>query len=87
MTGTAAPGPPPEELGFAGCLEELTGIIAGLERDEVDVDHLGERVERAAELIAWCRHRLDATRLRVEEVLERLEPGDGDGPDGRAGEG
>ncbi len=65
--------PAASELGFAGCLAELDRIVRGLETDSVDVDELAETVERAAELVEWCRTRLGDTRLRLEEVLPRLE--------------
>lgn len=65
--------PDPSELGFAGCLEELDSIVRGLERDSVDVDELADTVQRAADLVEWCRGRLGDTRMRLEEVLPRLE--------------
>jgi exodeoxyribonuclease VII small subunit len=65
--------PAPDELGFSGCLEELDAIVKGLESDAIDVDELADRVERATELVHWCRQRLSGTRLRVTEVLERLD--------------
>lgn len=65
--------PDPSELGFAGCLEELDSIVRGLERDSVDVDELADTVQRAADLVEWCRGRLGHTRMRLEEVLPRLE--------------
>jgi len=81
--------PTPEDLGFGGCLEELDRIVSGLESDTIDVDHLAAQVERATELVQWCRTRLTGTRLRVDEVLERLEdtvgepaPGADGGPAG-----
>ena len=70
---------PPADLGFAGCLEELDSIVRGLETDTIDVDHLSASVERAAELVEWCRSCLGETRTRLDEVLPRLElaePGD-----------
>ena len=76
--------PTPEALGFGGCLDELDRIVRGLESDSVDVDHLAAQVERATELVQWCRTRLTGTRLRVDEVLERLEDStapDDTGPD------
>ena len=73
--------PDPDELGFAGALAELDGIVAELESDALDVDLLGDRVERAALLVAWCRDRIDGARFQVEEILTRLDPDDGDGPD------
>lgn len=63
----------PSELGFAGCLAELDRIVRGLETDSVDVDELADTVQRAAELVEWCRGRLGDTRMRLEEILPRLE--------------
>jgi exodeoxyribonuclease VII small subunit len=74
--------PDPDEVGFAGALAELDGIVAELESDALDVDLLGDRVERAALLVAWCRDRIDGARFQVEEILTRLDPDDGaDDPD------
>lgn len=63
----------PSELGFTGCLAELDRIVRGLETDSVDVDELADTVQRAADLVEWCRGRLGDTRMRLEEVLPRLE--------------
>ncbi len=77
-TGGPAGAPEPETLGFAGCIAELDGIIRGLETDSVDVDHLAATVEHAAELVEWCRAKLGDTRMRLDEVLPRLELADDD---------
>lgn len=79
----------PDLLGFAGCLQELDDIVRALESDAIDVDDLTDRVERASELVNWCRDRLDGTRLKVTEVLDRMDadqetveqgtPSEGDG--------
>lgn len=62
-----------EQLGFAAAMDELTTLVDELESDELDVDDLTARVERAAELVQWCRERIDGARLSVEEVLVRLD--------------
>jgi exodeoxyribonuclease VII small subunit len=70
------PGPetvPPEELGYAGALAELEAILDGLEEDDVDVDLLGRRVERAATLLRFCRDRIHAARTEVERVVADLD--------------
>ena len=80
----------PDELGFAGCLAELDAIVRGLESDTIDVDDLTAKVGRASVLVEWCRERLSATRLRVQEVLERLDQtvgGETAGPTDRDGAG
>lgn len=63
----------PDELGFAGAMDELDAIVAEIESDDLDVDVLADRVERAAVLVSWCRERIDGARFRVEEILERLD--------------
>ncbi len=62
-----------EPDGFAAALSELNQLVDALESDDLDVDHLTERVARAAELVQWCRDRIDGARFSVEEVLVRLE--------------
>lgn len=54
---------------YRGALEELRAIHGRLTRDEVDVDTLLDDVKRAAELLAFCRERLDQVGERLEEVL------------------
>jgi exodeoxyribonuclease VII small subunit len=63
----------PEALGFAAAMAELDRIVVELESDALDVDRLAERVARAAELVDWCRTRIDATRFQVEEIVSRLD--------------
>jgi len=62
-----------DALGYAEALSELESILAGLEREAVDVDHLAERVQRAAALIRLCRSRLASARIEIETVLTDLE--------------
>jgi exodeoxyribonuclease VII small subunit len=67
------PGPDLDSLGYAQALAELEGILAGLEREAVDVDHLAEQVQRAAALIRLCRGRIASARLEIETVVADLE--------------
>jgi exodeoxyribonuclease VII small subunit len=62
-----------EQLGYAEALAELEGILDELDGDEVDVDVLGSRVRRAAELLRLCRERIACARFEVEQVVAELE--------------
>jgi len=62
-----------EPLGYAEALAELEGILDELDGDEVDVDVLGSRVRRAAELLRLCRERIAGARFEVEQVVAELE--------------
>ena len=61
------------EPGYAEALSELEIILSELERDNVDVDHLASRVQRAAELIRLCRERIGNARLQIEQVVAELD--------------
>jgi exodeoxyribonuclease VII small subunit len=62
-----------EEIGYANALAELDEILQELDGDEVDVDVLGQRVRRAAELLRICRDRITNARFEVEQVVAELE--------------
>lgn len=67
-----------DQLTFAAAMDELTTLVDELESDALDVDDLTARVARAADLVQWCRERIDGARFSVEEVLVRLEADDPD---------
>ncbi len=69
--------PPPEvgSLSYARAVEELEAILATLEDDNLDVDHLAQRVARAAALVRLCRERIAGTRLEVERIVADLDGG------------
>ncbi|MEE2769442.1 MAG: exodeoxyribonuclease VII small subunit [Actinomycetota bacterium] len=62
-----------EAPSYSGALEQLQQILAELESDNVDVDHLAARVEQANALIHLCQERLVAAELQVERVVETLD--------------
>ena len=64
--------------GYAAALGELDGILRELEGSDVDVDHLAERVARAAELIQLCRTKIAAAQVRIESVTADLDAAAGD---------
>jgi exodeoxyribonuclease VII small subunit len=63
----------PTDLSYAEATTELERILAELEADDVDVDHLASRVQRAALLIRLCRAKVGAARLEIETVLADLD--------------
>ena len=69
---TAEPGPEPE--GYAEAMAELEAILAEIEDDAVDVDLLTRKVARAAQLVRWCRGRIDGARVDVERIVADLAP-------------
>ena len=63
-----------EGVRYAAAMGELEGILADLERSDLDVDELATKVARAAALIRACRERIGAARLEVERIVADLDP-------------
>ena len=65
--------PSTAQPGYAAASPNSTRILRELEGTDVDVDHLAERVARAAELIQLCRTKISAAQLRIEQVTADLD--------------
>lgn len=74
MPDPAPPDAGPEPTSYAEAMAELEAILAEIEDDAVDVDVLTGRVARAAQLIRWCRTRIDGARVDVERIVAEIDP-------------
>ena len=61
------------DLSFQTATEELEKILKKLDGDDVNIDSLTIDLERASELIEWCRQRLEATRHEVDRIVTDLD--------------
>ena len=61
---------------YREAIEELETILRALETDAVDVDDLTTRVERSAELIRLCRHKLRHAETSLDRVFDSLDEED-----------
>ncbi|MGH8951337.1 MAG: exodeoxyribonuclease VII small subunit [Acidimicrobiia bacterium] len=61
---------------YREALEELRAIHARLRSDEVDIDTLLDDVKRAADLLDFCRDRLNSVGERLEQVLTDFDDGE-----------
>ena len=58
---------------FQAAMEELEVILHTLDSEEVNIDSLTIDLQRASELIEWCRSRLETTRVDVERIVADLD--------------
>ncbi|HSO95952.1 MAG TPA: exodeoxyribonuclease VII small subunit [Acidimicrobiia bacterium] len=63
----------PAEPGYAAAMAELEAILDELEGDQLDVDRLAERVQRASELLKVCRARIARAQQDVDRIVSDLE--------------
>ena len=57
-------------LTYQEAQEQLERIVASVENEELDVDILSEQVQRAMQLIAFCRSKLKHTEAAINQAFE-----------------
>jgi exodeoxyribonuclease VII small subunit len=58
---------------YTHAFKELIEIVNDIEKGDITVDALSDKVKRAAELIAICKQKLRATELDVRNILQELD--------------
>lgn len=61
-----------ETISYTKAFEELQQIVEELENEEVEVDNLVSRLQRAEKLLQICRSRLSATETATEKLLDKI---------------
>ena len=61
---------PVGKMSFEDALAELEGIVAQLERGEVELEKSIAIYERGAELKAHCESKLKSAELKVEQIVQ-----------------
>ena len=54
-------------------IEKLRVIVANIERGELDIDELSEKVKEASRLIKVCKDKLTKADEEVKKILEELQ--------------
>jgi len=62
-----------ETLDYAAAVVELDAILIELEDEALNVDVLADRVQRASELISFCRERITSAKTQVEQIVADME--------------
>lgn len=59
-------------LSYEESVSEIEAILEAMESDELPIDELAPRVERAAELLEACKALLAKTEVRVSGAIDAL---------------
>ena len=60
------------EVSYTKAFKELQKIVDELESEEVEIDALVSRLQRAGELLQICKSRLSATEAETEKLLAEI---------------
>ena len=63
-------------ISYKQALEELEKIVEEIEKGEIDVDLLTEKVKRAAFLSQICKSKLRKTQEELDKLLSEIEQED-----------
>ena len=66
-----------DQPNYTESFEELQQIVSEIERGDISVDELSDKVKRAALLIKICKNKLTATEEDVSKILKELESKEG----------
>ena len=64
-----------EEMSFQSSLEEIERIVEKIESEDVDIDELAERLQRAASLLEVCRAKIRKAEVEVRHIVDKLDEG------------
>lgn len=62
-----------EQMNYTAAFAELQTIVTEIEKGEISVDELSEKVKRAAHLIRICKSKLSVTEEDVNKILKELD--------------
>lgn len=79
-TASTAPPPSPAPASYEDALAELDRLVQAMETGQLPLDRLLDSYKRGADLLQFCRSRLDAVEQQVK-VLEdgQLKPWQAEG--------
>lgn len=60
---------------YEQAFNELQKIVSEIEQGDITIDLLLPKVQRAAELIKYCRDKLRNTEEEVSKIIKQLEDG------------
>lgn len=62
-----------KEQTYGEAMQELQDIMFRIENDELEVDILLEEVKKAANLIKFCKEKLQKTNTEIQKILDKIE--------------
>ncbi|MDU1891193.1 MAG: exodeoxyribonuclease VII small subunit [Dysgonomonas sp.] len=62
-----------KEQTYGEAMKELQNIMHRIENEDLDVDILLEEVKKAANLIKFCKEKLQKTNIEIQQILDKIE--------------
>jgi exodeoxyribonuclease VII small subunit len=63
----------PKKITYQEALDEIEEILSKIEKEELDIDELSEKVNRVSFLLKFCKDKLHKTNEEVEKILGAMD--------------
>jgi exodeoxyribonuclease VII small subunit len=63
-----------KKFSYNASMAEVEQILESLNKNDLDVDELSQKVERATELLQLCKRKLYETEQEIQAVFDEKEP-------------
>ena len=60
---------------FSEAMHELEAILQRIDNDAIDIDRLAGELERATQLLALCRGKIQKAEVEVSQIVQQFENG------------
>ncbi len=61
------------EVKYSKSIQKLEEIIDKIEKEEIDVDELSDKVKEAVTLIKTCKEKIEKAELQVKKVVDGFD--------------
>lgn len=55
---------------YAEAMKKLEDIVSAVEKDELDIDRLSEKLKEAQKLVSFCKDKLYKTDQEIKRIME-----------------
>ncbi|WP_321438751.1 exodeoxyribonuclease VII small subunit [uncultured Bacteroides sp.] len=55
---------------YAQAMEKLEDIVSAVEKDELDIDQLSEKLKEAQKLVRFCKDKLYKADEEIKKIME-----------------
>ncbi|MCE5175585.1 MAG: exodeoxyribonuclease VII small subunit [Bacteroidales bacterium] len=62
-----------KKFSYNAAMQEVEQILASLEKNNLDVDEMSQKVKRAAELLQACKQKLYQADAEIQAVFENVK--------------
>jgi exodeoxyribonuclease VII small subunit len=60
-------------ISYKQAIAEIESILEKLEKEELDVDELTQKVQRASFLLSLCKNKLSITEKEIKNIIDEME--------------